>query len=464
MQSGSVGRVDASGQSSASAGSCAGRLVAAATVLSAGVTVLVVAAPGVPQVVRSAPLVGALESVAGCVALLAAWLAWARYRREGRARDGALTVAFVLFGLTDLAFGALPAVLEGLSWPAPRTWAALGGRLLGAVAFAGAALVPGSLRLRRPSSAVVILPIVLVVLVGATMGTLAGGPPQGVGGLAAAQVLCLALFVVAGAGFWRRLRREGDVLAGWLSAAAVLAAAARLHFLLRPPLYPDVVFTGDALRLGFYAVVLGASIAEFTAYWRGLADAAVVEERRRLARDLHDGVAQEVAFVASQVCWLEDAEHDPDRVRHLAMAAERALAESRRAIASLHGAGIEPLPVDLAAATVAAERLGVPCRVRLDDDVRLPPGVAEDVGRIVQEAVANAARHSGAQQVSISVSGGDRPVIEVADDGRGFDPAAAGRHAGSFGLASMRERADSIGATCTVDSTAGTGTVVRVAL
>jgi signal transduction histidine kinase len=189
---------------------------------------------------------------------------------------------------------------------------------------------------------------------------------------------------------------------------------------------------------------------------------AVTEERRRMARDLHDGMAQELAFITTQAASAARGNADRVSLVQLGAAAQRALDESRRAIAALtidHG---EPLTTVVTnAAEDVANRYGVGVHIELDDDLTLRPEVRDTLLWIVGEAVTNAAYHGRARDVTVEVRAG-RPVsVRVRDDGSGFDPEKASLRRGGFGLTSMRERAEAIGAAVTIRST-GAGTTVEM--
>jgi signal transduction histidine kinase len=186
---------------------------------------------------------------------------------------------------------------------------------------------------------------------------------------------------------------------------------------------------------------------------------ATSEERRRVARDLHDGLAQELAFIASKA----RRTGAPGERKELSGAADRALDEARRAITVLSLSAPESL---VNALTQTAEdlgaRLGVPVLVDMAEQVEVDADVAEQLLRIVREGLTNAAVHADAHYVTVSVRAeaahGYRLVI--ADDGRGFDPGAVGPT--RFGLVSMRERAASFGGSFSVDSAPGGGTRLEV--
>jgi signal transduction histidine kinase len=187
---------------------------------------------------------------------------------------------------------------------------------------------------------------------------------------------------------------------------------------------------------------------------------ATAEERRRIARDLHDGLAHELAFIASKAGRTGTGAN----AREVASAADRALDEARRAITVL--SSTEPQSLSHALTQTAEDlgaRLGAPVLLDFDDSFDVPPPVAEQLLRVVREAITNAAVHGRPRAVTITLQTDQHArQLVISDDGCGFDPAAsAGR---GFGLVSMRERAASIGAGFEVRSAPGQGTRIEVVL
>jgi signal transduction histidine kinase len=209
------------------------------------------------------------------------------------------------------------------------------------------------------------------------------------------------------------------------------------------------VYAGDVLRLGFYALILVGALREITAYQRELAEVAVHRERRRIARELHDGLAQELAYISGQARRLRTGRDDP--AARIADAAARALDESRQAIATLARPVNAPLDASISqAAEEVAARGGVPLQLDLATGLRAPDAVHDALTRIVREAVGNAIRHGDAGSVRITLSGSDGVRLTVEDDGTGL-PADAPNGRG-FGLVSMRERAEAVGGTLELSS------------
>ena len=150
-------------------------------------------------------------------------------------------------------------------------------------------------------------------------------------------------------------------------------------------------------------------------------------------------------------------------VTRIGAAAERALDESRRAIAALTQPPDEYFDRALAqAAFEVANRVGTRLALELDPGVRVPARTQEQLIRIVREAVTNAARHGRAETVTVALTNGDGLTLLIADDGLGFEPDAT--NGLGFGLVSMTERARALGGELRVVSAPAGGTAVRVVL
>jgi signal transduction histidine kinase len=453
----------------------------AVTAVSVATTLAVATLPGLHFDYRRPPVHIALETAAALIALLAAFLVFGRVQRGTRLDELVLACALSLLALSNLLFAALPSLVEGI----PETqsvWAAITGRTLGAILLASSPFLPrrrildAGRAIRVTVAGALGALLLTAVLVSALSERLPRGVEVSVAPDAAAQpdltahpalltiqLVAAALYAMAAIGFLRRAERTGDELAGWIAVAAVLAAFSRVNYFLYPSLYSQWVYTGDAFRLAFYVVLLVGIGREIVSYWREMAVVAVLDERRRIARELHDGLAQEIAYIRRNLGSLGRPEGDVHLVERLRLAADRAHQESRRAVAALATPTNEPLEVTLAQATQeVAERYGVGIEFDLCRGVRLSPARAEGLVRIACEAVANAARHSGAKRVAVFLRHEtDGLRLDVVDAGRGFDPT----HPGSgFGLISMRERARAIGAELRVESGSGRGTHVEVAV
>jgi signal transduction histidine kinase len=457
------------------------RTVFAVALASTVVTVLVATVSTLHFAYRQPELHVGLEEAAALVAVLAAFLVSGRLVRRPGLSELLLTCALVLLALAGVAFAVLASARRGAHTEA--VWIARIVSALGAVLFAAAAVAPSE-RLRRPRRAVALAAAGLALLVGLTAALVAvlghrlpGGvevsvvPPSAAwpdlhapAAVLALHAAAAAAFAVAALGFARRSERRGDEFLAWLAVASVFATFSRVNYLLYPTRYTDWVYTGDLFRLLFYVVLLLATMREISSYWRSLAEAAVLEERRRIARDLHDGLAQELAYIGRNVAGLSAADGDrSERIERLQKAVERAQLESRQALEALSQPTGEPFETVLARAVEeVADRYGVEVELDLASGVRLSAARAESLVRIACEAVANAARHSGAERVALSLDRDGRHVrLRVSDGGRGFDPAAP---TAGFGLVSMHDRARATGGRLRIDSAPGRGTTVEVAL
>jgi signal transduction histidine kinase len=449
-------------------------------VFSGMATLAVATVPGLYFAYRRPPVHIALETTASLIALLAAFLVFGRVQRTARLDEVVLATALGLLALTNLVFAAVPAMLENV--PEQRSvWAAVAGRTIGAILLASSPFLPRRRFLDAwGATRVAIAVIVAAMIATATVvAALSEHLPRGVevsvapgaGGqpdfsahpaVLGIQLAAAVLYGVAAVGFLRRAERTGDDFAGWIAVASVLAAFSRINYFLYPSLYSQWVYTGDAFRLAFYVVLLIGVAREIVTYWRAVAAVAVLQERRRIARELHDGLAQEIAYLRRNLASL-GATSDDQLVERLRRAAERADRESRRAVAVLATPPDEPLGLTLVqSAREVAERYGVEIDFDLCPGVRVHPARAEVLLRIACEAVANAACHSGAKTIAVVLRReADTLRLSVMDRGRGFDPTQPTK---GFGLISMRERARTIGAEFRVESRFGRGTHVEVAV
>jgi signal transduction histidine kinase len=278
----------------------------------------------------------------------------------------------------------------------------------------------------------------------------------------ALQLVAMLLYTIAAVGFTRRATRTGDELMTWLAMAATVLAFSRLNYFLFPSLYSEWVYTGDFLRLAGYLLVLTGAFREIAGYQRALAEAAVHDERRRISRELHDGLAQELAFISSQARRLADGPGS-DLALHIARAADRALNESRSAIATL----MRPVNLSLdatvaQAAEEVAGRAGVALELDLVSGVQAPDAVHAALARIVREAVTNAIVHGSAGVISLRLTDAAGVLLTIEDDGVGLASETAEER--GYGLVSMRERAEALGGTLQVSPGRGRGVQVEVAL
>jgi len=202
---------------------------------------------------------------------------------------------------------------------------------------------------------------------------------------------------------------------------------------------------------------------------------ATLRERRRVSRELHDSLGQTLYSItllarAAQLGHDKSANGDPADQSTVSSALDdlRRLSQSALADARAMITGLRPAPQsggDLLAllerrAKVMTAQSGVPVTVTgPTDGPSLLPDAEEQLGRIAREALGNVAKHASARHVSIRLSVADEVVLEIADDGCGFEPTQ--RKPGRFGLDTMRERTRLLGGRLEIDSTPGDGATVR---
>lgn len=197
------------------------------------------------------------------------------------------------------------------------------------------------------------------------------------------------------------------------------------------------------------------------------------EERLRVEHELHDGLAQVLAYVNTKTQAVKEllrAGRTEDAIRHLdqlASAAREVYGDMRESVLGLRNAAVPGRSLGDALHDYVSSweaRHGIPCRIQVDRGIRLSENTELQIQLIVQESLANVLKHARAKRVDVSLRQGDgRIVATVGDDGLGFDPALPGRgEFPRFGLAAMRERAESIGGQVRLDSSPGKGTRVTV--
>ena len=359
----------------------------------------------------------------GLVAVLTA----NRFAVEGRRYDLFLCCGFIVTSLTWLAFTIIPDIVRHND-NKTELWAAIAGRMVGWGLIAAAPFMHGRVRHRRAALGSGIfwslsaLLIVWLTSRGVALPNLNPAhdktvPMSLTGALAAAGLLHLLAVV----GFGSRFSQRGEDLDYWLSFGATLMLFSSLHFMFTPLVLVGDVSQGDYLRLLAYGVLL-------IGVWRALRHSefgrAVAEERARVAREIHDGLAQYLFAVSTHASMLE-AGADPavilPRLKEAALAAQQ---EARYAILALSSAaGRSPFDaalrryVDFLTADGALE-----VELEIDSSIVLGPDEQIELFRIVQEGLANARKHAGAEHawVEIGQRTGER-FVAVRDDGAGFE-------------------------------------------
>ena len=312
--------------------------------------------------------------------------------------------------------------------------------------------VPVAFRRRRPIAAA--LTMALALLLATALG---GAPTQATG--------IVALIALVSGAYMLGARTQGRVLAAGTIALIVALAvdaiveesqtvSALLFFTFFVVGLP--VAAGQATRSrAQLADELADRAVALERAREGEAQAAVQEERARIARELHDVVAHDVSVMVVQAAAAKRiVEREPDRAEEAIVSIEgtgrEALAEMRRLLGVLRRGdedlALAPQPslsrVDALLARTRAAGLDVALE-RSGDDAPLPAGVDLAAYRVVQEALANVVRHAGAEHATVRLTYDPRAVVvEVVDDGRG---AADGGGKAGHGLIGLRERVDLYG-------------------
>jgi signal transduction histidine kinase len=422
----------------------------------------------------------AKETAAALVLLLVAALLIGRFRRAGRLLDLLALAGVLVLAVKNLVFSVLTAILTETSGDL-TTWRTTGAGMLGAALLAASALAPERiLRDRRRAMALTAggcLAALGVLLILADLFELPGAfteEPETLtelhrlsqnAELLIADAGAAVLFLIAGVFFARRAEKEVDEFQLWLGVGSIIAGIAYLNYALFPSSYTDFLYVGDIFRITAVVAWGTGTVRVIATSQAAEARAAVLEERRRVAREIHDGVAQELAFISTHMHGLAQRVNDEDETTSQIMeSVQRALDETRGAISALSRPVMEPLHIALArTAHDIALRLGVQLELDIDRRVTVPPAWEDALPRILREAMANAVRHGGARTISVHLRDADGIWLRIGDDGDGFDPEGP-RSAASYGLTGMRERTESLGGEFKLTSAPGAGTTIDVLL
>jgi signal transduction histidine kinase len=410
-----------------------------------------------------------------CLAgMLVAVLAAVRFSVEGHRVDLLLASGFFVTSLSAGVFAIGPQ-LGGQDVHPAEGWAALLGGMLGTALIAAAPLVRGRSKYRDWAIANAVAAAGMVLFVAWALLRASGKSLPSLNVLDPVEkpfyltgTLALQAFIalVAAIGWAERFRRRGDDLAQWLALGFTLMLFAALQLVFQPVLASRYVSQGDFLRMLAYALILVGA-------WRAIRFAefgrAVAEERARVARDIHDGLAQYLFAVTTHASMIEAGAPLEEALPKLKLAAVLAQQEARFAILALSAAGgtapfdaalrryVEILTAD---GSRGGPRAGAP---PADHLIRLAPDEQIEIFRIVQEGLANVRKHANATQAEVTI--GQRPFgerfVTITDNGEGFDgdEAAAGQ-----GLKNMRARAESIEGGFSLRSVPGRGTALEVVL
>jgi signal transduction histidine kinase len=289
-----------------------------------------------------------------------------------------------------------------------------------------------------------------------------------------------AILFLAGVFMYRRsYLRDGPVADGYLAVAMLIGFFAEVHFYFYPGVWAGLVTTADALRLAFFVVLLAGINAESRSDLRALrsayaaldrlrsseAERATLEERTRLARELHDGLAQDLWFAKLKHERL--MAHVPDDqielAREVTNALDSAIAEAKQAMVTLRAGDERDRPLaELMSRTIDdfAARSGVRADFSVADlPDALPARTQVEVLRVLQEALTNVRKHADATVVRVVAEvQSDTLRLTVIDNGRGFRPDETTGE--GLGVQGMKERARLMGGELRVVSEPSGGTTV----
>jgi signal transduction histidine kinase len=356
----------------------------------------------------------AIETVIAGAALLTVRLLIELFARRRQLRELLLIFGVVALSLADFSYWAGP-VIAGARTPASSDAVRLIWVLAGALALAGAALTPATSIVRplhRRSQIAIVLGFSVLVagtllIQVLTVHTARTDSASGDFAAAGAQVLAAAITAAAGlafaAGAWRA-ERGVELLAG----ASLLLAAAGVQFLSIPAVPANWVTPREGARLVAFAVLLAAVCLRYANVQRRHAQTAICSERERAARDLHDGLAQDLACIATEAQQFEcnlGPEHP------LVLATRDALGQLRGMIADLtaSSAATSEEAVGLVARELG-RRLDLEVTVRTDDasaagvDGGLELRSRDDLIRVTREAIVKAAVGGEARHVDLTLS------------------------------------------------------------
>jgi signal transduction histidine kinase len=453
-----------------------------AVVICVGLIALAASAPNVFVDHRASVADSILDTSVALIGTLIAFLEFGRYRRTANADVMLIVIAVVLLAWVHSLFDLVPTLFvphvmsAGLGariemWGTGVTRVLAGWYLLWA-SICGARLERHPQPRNRVGNEFVVplvigvgAIVVFVLLVPVAHDGLLGGV-MWPGSLSSfLELLGATLFIIAA---WRlsiQSEVRSDRFQGWLATGCIFAGFSMISSALLPAHGVYWVRPGDLLREAAVAAWAWGAVIEIRLYWSTIAESARREALRAAALDLHDGLAQELALLNSVMYAPPEERAEPKWHEQLQAIGERALAEARRTITALAGDRSLPIDADLKCTADSVSGDDVDVRVEVDlssvsavDD----PARREPIVRIVREAVTNAVRHGHAEHVSVCVSIEEGvPTLRVSDDGVGFDDTVTA-DSGRFGLVSMKERAQEIGATLEVHSVPGVGTTVEV--
>ena len=302
-------------------------------------------------------------------------------------------------------------------------------------------------------------------------------------GLALVIVTVTVTGLIAGVVLYRTTwARGGPTSDAFTALGLVILAVAEVQYALWPSVYTNLVTISDVMRLVAYTVLLAGAFADQSSDLRALrsayaaldrmrvneAERATLEERARLAREIHDGLAQHLWFAKLKFERLSSTLSDEERplANEVTQALDAAIVEAREALVTMRSSLEEDVPfADMLERTIDDFESRSGLRVEYTASTGIPatlaPRVQVELLRIVSEALNNVRKHADATLVRVNseVVGGEL-LVTVTDNGRGFSQTEAFDQ--GMGLQGMRERARLIGGSLLVRSEIAGGTTIEV--
>jgi signal transduction histidine kinase len=424
---------------------------------------------------------GQLEAAAAMVLTLIAAVLWGRVRRLPTRRHLMLFTALCMLALDNLVSALLTGGFDSLATNRFATWVSAVNGLIGVLLLAGAAWLPDE-RLPRPRRAIALTLAGVAALVAVAMlgiwfarnllpGAFVTRPetPADIAFLSdhpslyVIELLTACGWAAAAFLFAQLAMRAQDELTWWLALASTLATVSSLNYALFPSHFTELLYLGDYFFLLAVLALLIGSVREIGVAEAALVDRALYMERRRIARAMHDGVAQELAIMSTQAHRIrshpEAAEPALQRIQE---AVDRALDEARTAIKQLSGPVDESLAAEIGAtALLITERAGARLELDTDETVVVPRDVGVALVHVTQDAVGSAVRGAAARVVQVQLHHNGVTTLRITDDGRGQDVLA--RTTGSTVL-SIRERVERLSGQLVLEPLPGGGLTLEVSV
>ena len=268
-------------------------------------------------------------------------------------------------------------------------------------------------------------------------------------------------------GWWPR---EHPKMRSFLGVPIVARGRVIGAFYLTDKLYGGSFSAEDEDRITLLAAHAAVAI-ENAALFEASRTMVLAEERDRMARELHDAMNQSLFGLtltsrAAAAYLTSDPGRAAEELDEVQRLARQALADLREVVTGMRTSDLrhDGLVAAIRSDVALLDRVhSADVSFEFSGDLRVDDVVEHEIYRIVQEALTNALRHAEADEVVVRLTGGsDATVVEISDDGAGFDPSAEGIRSRRLGLTSMEERTIAVGGTIEIDSGPGAGTTVRL--